>query len=41
MKKIKKREYRKNRYHKMPEEKKARLNEYQKKNYRAKKSQYI
>ena len=40
MEKIKKREYGKNRYHNMSEEKKIRLKEYQK-NYReAKKSQY-
>ena len=39
--KNKKREYRKNRYHKMSEEKKARLKEYQKNYYKVKKSQYI
>ena len=38
--KNKKREYGKNRYHKMSEEKKARLKEYQKNYYKAKKSQY-
>ena len=38
--KNKKREYGKNRYHKMSEEKKARLKGYQKNCYEAKKSQY-
>ena len=37
--KNKKREYGKNRYHKMSEEKNARLTEYQKNYYKAKKSQ--
>ena len=36
-----KREYGKNRYHKMSQEKKARLKEHQKNYYKAKKSQYI
>ena len=38
---IKKKEYGKNRYHNMSEEKKQRLKEYQKNYRKAKKSQYI
>ena len=40
LKKKKKREYVKNRYHNMSEEEKKRLNEYQKNYRKAKKSQY-
>ena len=39
-KKIKKKEYGKNRFHSISEEKKQRLKEYQKNDYETKKSQY-